>query len=179
MRPNFARPLQAVGLLILAGLALPAQAQTSKMADDLADQARSYSNSLALKRVIVQFRRSAQRGFHTWSAPRMAMAVGGRDAQPLPLLNGVVLRVPYRQLRRLAALPEVAWISPDRQLAAQWDYDAEAVGAEAVWNRAVNARAGSGVRVAILDTGVAPSADWRNYRDLGSRLVGFKDFVGG
>src|SRR5439155_871681 len=84
-------------------------------------------------------------------------------------------------LARLAQDKSVAWVSPDRKLGAQWDCDTQAIGTDQVWS--APGYKGSGIRVAILDTGaVAGNPDWYRYGNTNSsnyRLVAFKDFVNG
>jgi subtilisin family serine protease len=95
--------------------------------------------------------------------------------------------------------PRVRWLSPDRAIGAAirqdhpgaghtlgvagpWrhvtDTDVAALGADQVWS-SLGLR-GSGIRVAVLDTGVDPtSSDWSSLGSSRSRLVAWKDLVHG
>jgi len=78
----------------------------------------------------------------------------------------------------------VSWVSPDRTVrgtATTVDLDTVTTGATTPWTSTPGAyRLGSGVGIAVLDTGVNPNrADWNSpYTGL-SRLTAWKDLVGG
>lgn len=97
-------------------------------------------------------------------------SVGGLPGRSLRGL-GQVATVPDVALSKLAARPEVIGISLDRPIAGTVERPGAAVGAEWVADRL--GFDGSGVGVAIIDSGVA---NWHD--DLGSQtVVHFVDFV--
>jgi serine protease AprX len=104
-------------------------------------------------------------------------AVGGRPLAALPIVGGVVGRVPAGQAERLRRdRPRVrAVVRADRPLHLQGVAAAPATAAAAVGfpaAAAVPADAGRGVAVAVLDTGIAASGD------LAGRVVARADLSG-
>src|SRR5262249_38672421 len=87
------------------------------------------------------------------------------------------LEVPLRSLTWLKKQAGVGWLSPDRTVDASWDYSAQTLGADQVW--ATTGLKGTGIRVAVLDTGVDPVDDLDRERSKKSRVVGWIDFVKG
>src|SRR5205823_5252948 len=90
----------------------------------------------------------------------LAHAYGGRGKPRFKLLNAAALQIPYRHLQHLAQHPGVAWVSPDRALGGQWDYDTEAMGVPQVW-------AGAAGVAGYKGTGAAPDADLVAVKVLG------------
>jgi serine protease AprX len=121
----------------------------------------------------------AQRVIVTGSGAAAAVrAAGGRVGTDLPLVDGVSAVVPAAQLADLAATPTVTGVTADRSGSVvdfEWDVTASAstfartVGATPSWARGTY---GSGVGVAVLDTGVSPSPD------LAGRIVHGPDLSG-
>lgn len=103
------------------------------------------------------------------------LGLGGVVNVVSDLLNVVVCTLPASSLEALAASPNVTYITPDRSLAARLDYTAAAVNASSAWKANLN---GVGIGVAIIDSGVSPSADLA-VLGLVSRIVYTKDFTGG
>ena len=64
----------------------------------------------------------------------IAKLCSGNPLKKLHSIRGAVISVPYGQFKKLAELPEVEWVSPDRQVGGNSDYDVETVGAAQVWN---------------------------------------------
>jgi len=84
---------------------------------------------------------------------------------------------PASSLQALAADPNVLYISPDRPLTAKLDNSTAAVNASAVWRAGYN---GSGIGVAVLDSGINPDVNFGGaLLGLGSHVVYSQDFVGG
>src|SRR5271168_393856 len=70
----------------------------------------------------------------------------------------------------------VAYISLDRQLGASLDYSAAAVGAPAAWSSGLD---GSGVGVAVIDSGIYNHPDLNGVHSPKSRVVYRQSFIGG
>jgi serine protease AprX len=110
---------------------------------------------------------------------------GGKVGRRLSVINGMVVELPNRVLRRLAHHPAVERIVWDRPLDSKMNRVAITVGA-----RAVQARygyTGAGIGVAVIDSGVT---SWHNdltYQGTsslvqtlnGQRVAAFVDFVAG
>ncbi|MBM3456923.1 MAG: hypothetical protein FJX77_00090 [Armatimonadetes bacterium] len=143
--------------------------RTLRLSADLARQAAAYRQSYAPKSVIVQLANASV------NEHGLARFTGGEVRRRFQLGNRVAMRVPYRALEALASLPHVDWVSPDRQMAAAWDQDVEAVGADQVWAQ-TNFK-GAGVTVAVLDSGINPALNDLKTGST-SRVLYFKDFVG-
>ena len=90
-------------------------------------------------------------------------------------LNMVVCTLPVGQLQALTQNPNVSYVSPDRTLVARLDYTAAAVNAGKAWQSNLT---GAGVGVAVIDSGIQPTADLAMIGIL-SRVVFTKDFTGG
>jgi len=90
-------------------------------------------------------------------------------------LNAVVCTLPAPVLQLLAIDPNVSYISPDRKLAARLDYTSAAVNVRAAWSAKLT---GTGVGIAIVDSGITATEDLRGLGLL-PRIVYTEDFVGG
>jgi subtilisin family serine protease len=97
------------------------------------------------------------------------------------LLNAVAMRVPAGDLDRLAKVPGVAAVHPDRPMRASTETSVPLVGAPELWDRTDGQGRpvrGEGVTVAVVDTGI----DY-THPDLGGgfgegrKVVGGYDFV--
>jgi serine protease AprX len=103
---------------------------------------------------------------------------GGQLKRSLPLVNGVAVDLPNASLAALAASPLVSHIAIDRLVVGSMERTGATVGATAV--RQELGYDGTGVGVAIIDSGAAASVD-----DLsdefggGSQVDQFVDFVNG
>jgi serine protease AprX len=95
--------------------------------------------------------------------------VGGIHRRDLSLIHGMAARVPVAALGELARDPDVLSIALDDEITAASDVAVPASGATLA--RQVHGVDGAGIRVAVLDSGVAPVSA------LGGRLVAWVDLV--
>jgi serine protease AprX len=151
-------------LVLLAATAVPAAGAThAERKLDAALRARAEA-AAGTSRVIVQTTDGAP-------ADGLIRAVSGMPGRRLPMLRGQVAEVPDDSLERLAANPRIASLSLDRPVQGTMERTAATIGA--AWARTRFGVDGSGVGVAIIDSGVT---SWHD--DLGSdRVVHFADFV--
>jgi serine protease AprX len=105
-------------------------------------------------------------------ADALILSLNGTPGRYLPALQGQAARIPDSALDQLAASLLVRAVNLDRPVRGTMERTSAAVGA--TWVREQLAVDGSGVGVAIIDSGVT---SWHD--DLGSeRVVHFRDFVG-
>ena len=163
----------SVLVLLIAGVfaspGWPAQGDGQKMGPLARERALLPTGS---SRVIVQATGSA-------AAAGLANAIaraGGRAGRALSIINARVAEVPNSALAALANSPVVARISLDRPVLGSLERTGATVGATAV--RQNLGLDGSGIAIAIIDSGITPSHD-----DLagpgGPRVLAFVDYVNG
>ena len=91
------------------------------------------------------------------------------------MIRGSAYRIPAKAMERLAEDPEVQYITPDRTLNATLDYSTAAVNTATAWQYGLN---GSGIAVAVIDSGIANHPDLKNSAGA-LRVVYSHDFIGG
>lgn len=102
-------------------------------------------------------------------------ALGGTIGRTLDIINASVVDLPARAIPALADHPLVAHVSLDRLVAGTMERTSATIGATAIHDRL--GYDGSGVGVAIIDSGVTPWHDDLASGDGGQRVVRFVDFV--
>lgn len=168
--PNWLARLSGLAaiFLIFAATAF-AQGQHRKVA---ADFANFPTHSDGTVDVIIQFNQTPQAKHF-----EMIAAHGGQWKNTFQLINGAAYRIPVKMLAFLESHPDVAYVSPDRPNTPTFDDTASAVMADVA--RAQFALDGTGVGVAIIDSGVYPHDDLRKSNNSGSRIVYSESFVPG
>ena len=169
---------RALGLALLMLSAMPSyagsrpvldsDAPTGKFSRDLQQRAGS-----GMVTVIVQFR--AMPGA---AAFKPMLAGGGAIKSRLHAIRAVTMRVPASMLARLANDPNVAYITPDRPVALTSVNEDYTTAVEADVAAAQFGLDGTGVGVAVIDSGVANHADLRDANG-NSRVVYSQSFVPG
>ncbi len=163
--------LTACALILGASLAF---AGSHKMSKDLeGKQASGQVN------VIVQFNQ-VPTAFHH----KKVLSRGGKITRDLGRFRGGAYSVPASALAGLANDPDVLFISPDRPVrstssgtaTAVLDYHTDTVNAPASWAQGLD---GTGIGVALIDSGVADLADLHGGKKNGSSNVVYsQDFTG-
>ena len=124
--------------------------------------------------VIVQYRiPPSQRHF------AKVAAKGGTLQQNLPLINSAAFTVRGSSLAALANDSNVTYISPDRTVRATaivTDLYDQAVLAPYAWSKDLT---GSGIGVAVIDSGITVGRDFTLANGTGSRIVYNQNFAGG
>jgi subtilisin family serine protease len=99
-------------------------------------------------------------------------AHGGNVEYRYSLINGIVIEMPDSEAGELSSLPNVKYVEKDGLVQAQLDQAVPQIGANQVWDLGYN---GSGVKVAIVDSGIDG-----DHPDLnGGKIVAWADFVNG
>src|SRR4051812_19793332 len=109
--------------------------------------------------VIVQFKQPVTADLH-----QKVSSFGGKLKRELGLVRGGVYTMQASDISSLASDPDVAYVSPDRpvvptgSVAGNWvnDYHTDSINAPAAWEAGLS---GSGVGVAIIDSGISPDVD--------------------
>lgn len=84
-------------------------------------------------------------------------------------INTVSIPMHLTHLPKVLNLPEIKKVYLDRKVSALLNNATPTTGATTIWSK-LNKK-GDDVTIAIVDTGISPHAD------LGSRIIGFKDFI--
>lgn len=127
---------------------------------------------LAPVRVIVQYRQPPNNTNFL-----LAQVAGGVLQQNLGLINAAVYSIPAGNiLSLLNADPLIAYVSPDRIVGATLDNAAAAIGANTAFNSGYN---GTGVTVAVIDSGITVVKDLRTANGDDSRVLMSQSFVSG
>src|SRR5258708_36544030 len=134
--------LLALITLLVAGLCL-ADGKKQKLSNDL--NALKGSDNGAMVDVIFQFNQTPTAAHH-----QKVQRKGGILKTKLDFIKGAHYSVPVESLDALADDPDVAYISPDRQLNGLLDKTAAVVNANAAWQSGWD---GTGIGVAVMATG--------------------------
>jgi len=166
-----------LGLMALSSLAAAATGGTTgsnghRISPELLQAARvaqENGSDSQLVPVIVQFKHAP-----TPSQLQAVTKAGGVHVGKLQVIKGSVFNVPLNALERLVEDPEVAYISKDRGLRASNDYAEATVGADVAqsynWD-------GTGIGVAVIDSGISDHPDLHDPATGASRVVYNRSFV--
>ncbi|HEY2913807.1 MAG TPA: S8 family peptidase, partial [Candidatus Angelobacter sp.] len=160
--------LMLLPLSAQAGPNSPAALKHNKLAADLANFPLNADGTVS---VIIQFKQTPKA-----HASEMA-AQGGRLRFSFDHINGAAYRIPVRMLAWLEMHPDVAYVSPDRPNKVASDDDIPAVEGDVA--RQQYGLDGTGVGVAIIDSGVFNHDDLQKSSGLGSRIVYSESFIPG
>jgi serine protease AprX len=120
--------------------------------------------------VIIQFKHAPTGQYH-----RNVESLGGTHKTDLELVKGGLYAIPRRALEQLAQDPEVAYITPDRKHRALLNVSTAAINAPVAWNSGLD---GSGIGVAVIDSGISPLNDLGGKGQNNSRIVYTQSFNG-
>src|SRR5215510_6801465 len=167
------RPPQILAVLLLVTLTLPAFAAPKPVVGKLSSDLKKAVKSDQMIDVIVQFNHLPDD--HNYKFLKLN---GAKIRLKLNSINGTAVRIPAGMLPLLEALPEVAYVTPDRPVEMTYDETMTTVMADAA---AQQFRLdGSGVGVAVIDSGIADHIDLHSIADPNkSRVVYSESFVPG
>jgi serine protease AprX len=137
-----------------------------------ADLANFPLNSDGTVSVIIQFNQTPTAQHFADLAAR-----GGKLKFSLEHINGAAYRIPVSVLSWLENHPDVAYVSPDRLNKISADDDLPAVTADVA--RQQYAVDGTGVGIAVIDSGVFNHDDLQKASGTGSRIVYSESFIPG
>jgi len=156
--------MRLIQLTVLLALASAAFAG-SKIAPDLQADSRSTVD------VIVQFVNPPTK------QQLKQLGAYGRMKHIFDGINAAHLTLPMSVVQALANDPSVLYISPDRDMANLLDLADPTTNATAVWQQ--YGLDGTGIGVAIVDSGVSMKNDLKTKDGFGSRIVYSESFVSG
>jgi len=100
----------------------------------------------------------------------------GQVKRTLDVVNAVHIALPRQALDALAANPSILYISPNRPLTSTLDVATQAANANLAWSTGWT---GTGVAVAVIDSGIALKHDFTGPDGVTSRVVYSQSFVAG
>jgi serine protease AprX len=168
---------RCISLWLVLILANTAFADNTKISPDLQLLLANPSNEI---NVIVQYNSPPQ----TCSGGGLVAAAvcttvnlpGGVVNVVFTLINAVAGTMAAGNVVALSNQPNVTYISPNRSVGATLDYSAGAVNAPIAWNSGWD---GTGVGVAVIDSGIYSHPDLLSTWNGQSRVVYRKSFIGG
>ncbi|HEY6292279.1 MAG TPA: S8 family serine peptidase [Terriglobia bacterium] len=165
MYKNWSKALKLIAILLaLSSLAV---GQTATLSPDLASVASSSSPN-----VIVRFKNTPTAADFQRI---LALSQGGVLRKKFHSVKGGAYTVPAAALALIAADSGVAYVSRDREVRGKLDLTAAAINASAAWTAGWD---GSGIGVAVIDSGVVASPDL--FGPTGNfRVIDAMDFTGG
>jgi len=166
--------IAALWLVLLT--AVTAFADNSKISPDLLPLLSNPSNTI---NVIVQYNTAPQTcivGLLGGIICTTVSIIGGVVNTVFGLINAVAGSMLAGDVITLSNQSNVNYISLDRQVSATLDYTADAVNAPLAWSAGLD---GTGVGVAIIDSGIYSHPDLNRPNSSQSRVVYRQSFIGG
>jgi serine protease AprX len=170
---RFSRSLILWLALFATGLAF---ADDSKISPDLQPLLANPASSV---NVIVQYNSAPQTcttGILGNLVCTTVNLLGGAVRVVFTLINAVAGTTSAQNVITLSNQPDVSYISLDRSLNATLDYSTAAVNAQYAWTSGLN---GSGVGIAVIDSGIYSHPDLTGSTLNRSRVVYRQSFIGG
>jgi serine protease AprX len=157
--------------IIVFATVTPGLAQASKHRHKIADDFANFPvNADGTVDVIIQFN-TTPRAEHFL----MLAAHGGRLKNKFQHINGAAYRIPVGMLDFLENHPDIGYVTPDRPNTPSFDNEIPAVMADVAHSQF--GLDGTGVGVAIIDSGVYNHDDLHKADGSGSRIVYSESFV--
>jgi serine protease AprX len=100
----------------------------------------------------------------------------GQIKKSLSIINGIHLSLPPALIPLLANIPGITYVTPNRSLKGTLDITTQAVAANLAWQFGYD---GTGVGVAVIDSGIALKHDLAARTGSASRVVYSQSFVSG
>src|SRR5229473_2259950 len=163
MRSALNKFVLCAGLLLMN---VPVFADITKLSSDLVS---ILANPLGTTNVVIQFK----------TAPSLLdllqiTSLGGTITNQYSSLPAISAKLPNAIILVVSDLLNIAYMSPDRVVAASLDYSAAAVNASVAQQYGLD---GSGIGVAIIDSGIYEHPDLAKSSGWGSRVVYHQSFV--
>src|SRR5579862_1056335 len=140
--------------------------------DSILSQRASRVQKRGLVRVIARFE-----GDLTPAHQRKLTALGAGIYRNLPIIDSAAMTVPARNLEKLAELPFVLHLSADFAVKKNDAFTVTNSGASTTWQQ--KGLDGTGVTIAVLDSGVASHQDFNNKAQTSSRILASASIIGG
>ena len=158
--------IKNLGLVVLGLSALSVPLTAHSSVQDKADQAVKQQLASARQKgwsaVIVR-----TDGAATPAQEAAIASLGGDIYRHLGIVNSLALRIPNKNLAKLAALPFVSRISADLEVKKTDEFTVAGSGARGAWSYGFY---GTGIGVAVVDSGVDNASDL-TYRTRGASFV--------
>ena len=132
------------------------------------DMPKSTANGLV--DVIIQFNGTPSKDVMKQLGPY------GQIKKQFKSVNAINISLPLATLQSLQTNPSVKYISPNRTMKGSLDITTQTVNANLAWASGWD---GTGVGIAVIDSGVAPKADLMASNRINSRVVYSQSFVPG
>jgi serine protease AprX len=161
--------LATIFLVLTASLFAQGPNEGRKLAPDLANFPMNADGTID---VIIQFNHSSQ-AHHL----QVVSSHGGQLKHAFQAISGAAYRIPAKLLTFLEGDPDVVYVTPDRPNTPAFDDAAPAVLADVA--RTQYSLDGSGIGVAVIDSGVYSHDDLKKANNSGSRIVYSESFVAG
>ena len=172
--PKYVIPVAPCAAMCLALLlACSAFANNSKISPDLRPLLTNAANNV---NVIVQYNSPLCPAVTAGTPCPAINLLGGVVKEVFTVISAVAVTLPAASVTTLSNKPNVTYISVDRSLGAALDYSANGVNAPVAWNGGWD---GTGIGVAVIDSGIYSHPDLLSVRSGESRVVYRKSFIGG